>query len=333
MRYRWIDHAKTLAILLVVLGHVWRGVSDSGLMTDARLFAAVDTAIYYFHMPFFFMLSGFLFPKALQKPWTAFVTRQAETIIWPYVLWSLILMGTKAALGGSVNHPVSVTDIVSIPWEPFSIFWFLYVLFVIQMVAKAVIGHGSRKRDILLVTCAAAAFALHFLGLKDFGAVISGSSLFFLYFAMGYLIRKYRHADALQAFGNYASLSAVLWVCTALGLLWAGVSYESFAGRVAALLFCLYGISISVKTAHTRLGRSAVIPFVSSATLAIYCSHLIFTAGTRVLLTQLGVSSLWLHVLGGTFAGMAFPLLGYFIALRLGIARWAGLGRGRFTGD
>ena len=46
-RINWIDFAKGVAIILVVLGHV---------NTPSRL----QDFIYMFHMPFFFMTAGFL---------------------------------------------------------------------------------------------------------------------------------------------------------------------------------------------------------------------------------------------------------------------------------
>ena len=50
------------AILLVVLGHVWRGLAFGGLVPEG-LFEAVDMRLYAFHMPVFFAASGFFLAR------------------------------------------------------------------------------------------------------------------------------------------------------------------------------------------------------------------------------------------------------------------------------
>lgn len=67
MRIDALDTAKGLGILLVVFGHAWRGNYAAGLGISDPVFESVDRAIYSFHMPLFFFLSGLLFWETLQK--------------------------------------------------------------------------------------------------------------------------------------------------------------------------------------------------------------------------------------------------------------------------
>ena len=57
----WVDYAKAIGIILVVYGHVARGVFNAGLPMDEGEFVLVDSIIYSFHMPLFFFLSGLFF--------------------------------------------------------------------------------------------------------------------------------------------------------------------------------------------------------------------------------------------------------------------------------
>ena len=57
----WVDYAKAIGIILVVYGHVARGVFNAGLPMDEARFVLVDSIIYSFHMPLFFFLSGLFF--------------------------------------------------------------------------------------------------------------------------------------------------------------------------------------------------------------------------------------------------------------------------------
>ncbi|WP_404882635.1 acyltransferase family protein [Lacticaseibacillus paracasei] len=65
MRIKWVDRAKGLAIVLVVLGHVILGLIRSNQYTDFdnNCMRYVIEAIYAFHMPVFFALSGMFFKR------------------------------------------------------------------------------------------------------------------------------------------------------------------------------------------------------------------------------------------------------------------------------
>lgn len=55
VRYNWIDWSKSIAIFLVIWGHV-------------PMQSETHTIIYSFHMPLFFLISGYLYnPKGTIK--------------------------------------------------------------------------------------------------------------------------------------------------------------------------------------------------------------------------------------------------------------------------
>lgn len=74
-RLDFIDVAKGLAILLVLLGHL--------LSNDLLL----KKAIYAFHMPIFFIMAGFFIPD---KPFKVFVYRRTSTLIAPYLIFAML---------------------------------------------------------------------------------------------------------------------------------------------------------------------------------------------------------------------------------------------------
>jgi len=51
--YSWVEYAKGIGIILVVYGHVARGVFNAGMSWDVELFKLIDSIIYSFHMPLF----------------------------------------------------------------------------------------------------------------------------------------------------------------------------------------------------------------------------------------------------------------------------------------
>ena len=96
-RLAYIDIAKGILIILVVIGHTIKG---SVFVTKAMI-----QIINAFHMPAFFIISGFLANEAKlidQKFW-GYVKKRAIRLLIPYVvfevlggLWQMLIMGSHA---------------------------------------------------------------------------------------------------------------------------------------------------------------------------------------------------------------------------------------------
>ena len=94
-RINWIDWAKVIAIFFVVFGHTPQERGDF-----------LITYICTFHMPFFFMLSGFLSKGStdtesnLRKHW--------HTLIIPYFFYNLIfpVPFPRSLIGGCRSSPL-----------------------------------------------------------------------------------------------------------------------------------------------------------------------------------------------------------------------------------
>lgn len=87
-RITWVDIAKALGIIAVVFGHA----IDSE--RDIRSFDLVYDAIYWWHMPLFFIIGGF-FLKPLSHNWEAirhFWTRRCKPLVVSYFLMGSILI-------------------------------------------------------------------------------------------------------------------------------------------------------------------------------------------------------------------------------------------------
>ncbi len=47
-RNEWVDYAKGFGIVLVVYGHISRGLYNSGIISDTKWFHFIDSLIYSF---------------------------------------------------------------------------------------------------------------------------------------------------------------------------------------------------------------------------------------------------------------------------------------------
>ncbi|QGP78568.1 acyltransferase family protein [Sphingobium sp. CAP-1] len=126
-RLDWVDVARGIGILAVVIGHVW----TRGPLRDA---------MYAFHMPLFFLLSGMLSrPHAVG----AFTRRQLLSQMRPYAAFLALLIVADQIIERLKGHlPIFHTwpeDLVPIVlggfWlrGPFTIFWFVPCLMMARI--------------------------------------------------------------------------------------------------------------------------------------------------------------------------------------------------------
>src|ERR1051325_2370139 len=128
-RNLWVDYAKAIGIVLVVYGHVVRGLLNAGILQDAEFHGLVDSVIYSFHMPLFFFLSGLFFYSSFVKRGTGgLLVNKIDTIVYPFLVWSLLQGSVEALMSRYTNGGVSFSEVLTV-WEPRQQFWFLYALF------------------------------------------------------------------------------------------------------------------------------------------------------------------------------------------------------------
>src|SRR3954465_6338078 len=88
-----IDYAKGVGILLVVAGHVWRGLdSRISLPPFLKTDGPVDRWVYGFHMPLFFVVSGLFLFRSAGKPAREYVVDKLSTLLWPLLVWTAIYL-------------------------------------------------------------------------------------------------------------------------------------------------------------------------------------------------------------------------------------------------
>jgi len=121
-----IDVARGIAILLVVLGH------NSALAGAAPGF--VD-ALFLFHVPLFFLLSGLVQPS---HPMNVAVTRLARGLLLPLLVAAVSVGALKLMTrGGSVEHLLAGIAWATGQTLPWSHLWFLPALFLTLLTTQA----------------------------------------------------------------------------------------------------------------------------------------------------------------------------------------------------
>lgn len=315
-----MDAARGLGIVLVVFGHVERGLNSAGMVPGGSVLFPIDYLLYTFHMPLFFFLAGINAVHSRRRGPGDFLGGKLWTVAYPYFLWSLIQGSAQTLMGGAINHAVSWPDLLAIPWRPISPFWFLYALFVCHVLMTAL---PQNRRWFALFT--AGFYALGFL--HALGIVSTGFHFFFFY-GLGVLA-----APSIQPWLENRRPSwwhlALLWLLFAISAGWAyraGFAEASPATLPASLL----GLAGTVALARRLRGRAGqVIEALGIMSLSIFVMHILAASGTRIILLGLGVIP-WVpfYLIVGTVVGVGLPVAAHLILQRwkllapLGLAAW-----------
>lgn len=133
-RIHWIDTCKAYGMALVFYGHLW--VSEAFPNTEVLL---QNKLIYSFHMPLFFILSGF-FSKPNPQDFGGFVKIRFFTRIVPFIAFNLLLILFQVPLN-IVNHTFSLkvflgqlTTLIRGQTELNVVTWFLICLFTTELI-------------------------------------------------------------------------------------------------------------------------------------------------------------------------------------------------------
>ncbi|TCM75877.1 fucose 4-O-acetylase-like acetyltransferase [Rhodovulum steppense] len=310
-RLAWIDSTKGVAIVLVVFGHAWRGCHDAGLFAGMPpgFFEAVDTRIYAFHMPLFFLISGlFLLPSLAHRGPATFLKDRLARLFYPMLLWTYVFAGSKLLAGQFANHPLALSDFPLLPipgqWQ----YWFLWALLLMHVGVLLLrpILLSERFGRAALWGLLAASLALQAAPLPP--SLIfwtSNAPAFLPYLVMGMLLgehgglRKAGPAAGMAATGIFVLVLAFMPALNAVGL----------PRVVTAALLCLAMLG-SVSWLSGRFSAlGAGLAALGAASMIIFLSHTLFSASLRIGLLAAGIGDLVLHLVAGSLVGLLLPLL------------------------
>lgn len=96
-RMLWPDVLKSLAVFLVILGHVSSTYDSQGYSSPFALW------IYSFHMPLFMMLSGMFFKYSLKKDFKTLLTDKSRLLLLPLLSWGIMNFIIETFLFTDIN--------------------------------------------------------------------------------------------------------------------------------------------------------------------------------------------------------------------------------------
>ena len=330
-----LDIARGFGILLVVLGHVLDGLIASGFFPVYAQWPSLTVyVIYLFHMPLFFVISGYL-ASGRHRPAGVTIKRLIPTIVYPYFLWSVLEGLMLIYLTRYTNNHVSFSILYRIPWVPIVPYWFLYALFCCHLLYLVVRRFPHRVQ-------LAIAVALFFLPVFSQGLIIWAHLIIFpetvrgfLYFIIGVI-----SVAQVKQFGRWTAITT-----TVLFILFATIFYQSqlegVLGMVAQLPAAFAGIAATLAWSSMLASRgdwiARVLAFWGRYSMSIYVMHIFITAASRIALQRLGLTKWYLagpgagalavfvELAAATILGVLVPLAVNRIISQLNLDKWLGL--------
>lgn len=273
-RARWMDLLRGSAILLVVLSHA--SAVLGGVVGAPAWVETVDLFFAPYRMPALMVLSGMLLPRAFAKPLPAYYLGKARTLLWPYVVWVVVL----AAVGGA---PGPLLDPRT--WYATSYLWFIFYLLVYFTVAPVL-----RRAPRWLVAVVAVGLVVVSTPLD---AASDGRTKALLYlgafFLLGYLLARLPRLLGVVTSARWRPLLLALALVPGIAAVATGRFEHEALWALASGLGVLGAVALTTATVGRRtrgvetLGRNSVVVYVTHFPLLLVLAAVLERAGVDAL--------------------------------------------------
>ena len=279
-RIDWVDYAKGICIILVVMMHSTLGVEAATGQTG-WLHAVVEFAL-PFRVPAFFLISGLFLAHTIDRDWRVYLDRKVLHFVYFYLLWMTIQFvfkapGIAATSGVSEVARLYLMSLI----DPFGTLWFIYLLPIFFVVTKL-----ARRVPVAVVWLIGA--ALEIAPIATGWTAIDEFAARFVYFYTGYIAARYVFALAARAQTRPALTFAMLalWGLATAALVHAGYATLPFASLALGLI----GAAAVVAAAALMAMHDAFQPlrYCGRNSIVIYLAFFLPMAATRTVLLKTG---------------------------------------------
>lgn len=281
--FKDMDIARGIGIFLVVLGHSF----PDGKFNNNPIYIYIFKLIYSFHMPLFFMISGFFAYKVYKisslSEYREFVANKFSRLMIPYFSIAILAIPIKLFMNKYAVRPVQIQslfiDMIFYPLNiPIQYFWFIYVLFFIFAVAP--LFNKIPIKMILLIT-----LVLNLFPIKQI-------QIFYVYGIIHYLFYFYLGIYFYTVYGKYNSFKyknivvmVSLFLLILLNFVEPTKQMYNFHRLATSLIGSALFINLAYLIVNNKIGE--MFKFIGKYSYDIYLFSWFFQTGVRVILFQI----------------------------------------------
>lgn len=291
-RIIYLDIAKAICIILVVIGHY---IPDN----SPTWYIMLNRMIYTFHMPLFMFVSGYVYIVTKKEiSYWDFLMKKVKRLMIPYFTTSVIVIAIKLLTQDFmfVENPVSLLAFFEILYLPVAgyFLWFIWALwwmFVILPFFKT-----KMSRDVLFLI----SVLLHFMPLEVTELFcLEQFSRMLVYFMFGIFVSENRwiyHFFVNFEWGKFMCATFLFISLETIYLLNLGESTDILLKNILSFIGIWFIIEVSkcISLKWNSLNKNNWLILVSISSYIIYLFHTTFEGIAKAVLHRLPFNSdLW----------------------------------------
>ncbi|WP_422041038.1 acyltransferase family protein [Roseibium sp.] len=326
-RVDWVDTAKGICIIFVVMMHSVLGVEaaagENGWMHAVVAFAAP------FRMPDFFLISGLFLANVITRDWKLYLDRKVVHFAYFYVLWMTIQFAVKAPVFVGDMGTAGALEFYFLSFvQPFGTLWFIYMLPVFFVVCK--LAHDYRVPWQLMLGIGA---LLQIAPIHTGLLLVDEFASRFVYFYAGYIFAPqiFQLADWARERIGVSAAYLIGWGVVNGGLVYLGWAHLPLIAL--ALGAAGAGAIILTSALIVKMGRLTFLRHFGENSIVIYLAFFFPMGVTRVILLKLGILDIGTASLLVTIIACVSPMILYWMIRKTNLGwflfkrpEWAYLG-------
>lgn len=312
-RIDWVDTAKGICIVLVVMLHSVAGVEKAADQTGWM--SAIVAFATPFRIPAFFLISGLFLNRVIARDWRLYLDRKLVFFAYFYCLWVTIQFAVKSPVFAQEIGWGGTLELYLMSFiQPFGALWFIYMLPIFFIVTKLL--HDNAVPWLLVLV---GAVALQVAPIHTGILLIDEFASRFVFFYAGYLFSRkvFLLADWARARSTMSLGLLAAWVLANGGVVylgWSALPVVSLALGAAGAVAVVFASILIVSW-----GRLDVLRGFGENSIIIYLAFFFPMAVTRVILLELGVFSIGITSLIVTIAAVIGPMILWWMIQKTGI--------------
>lgn len=306
----WVDNVKVIACVLVVLGHFFPSLIEADILSNYVVLQWFKQTVYYFHVPLFFVCSGYLYQKyskiETRESWKRHVIKKLLALGIPYVTFSIITWILKSIFSSSVNNVMGVGMFEMLFFKPTAPYWYLYALFLIFLTTPT---FNNKYRAILGLGVALMFKTLKMLGVGNGVYALSTILENEIWFVFGMWLSVSHFLKASK--NKHCLYGGVL-----LGIVFLIVSIGIFDKKIdvrglSFFMGCMACAAVTMLIAYNFKDntQNRLFGFMAKYTLPIFLLHTICAAPVRIVMTRIGITNVFLHIVVGGISTFVVPII------------------------
>ncbi len=327
--YKEIDFLKGITIVLVVLGHALAYNTTSHIGEESELRTILYTLIYSFHMPMFFMISGFL--SGITRGKKNVIRNKFVRLMVPYFFVGLCYMPLKMALSAFARFPFDVKQLwkILLGTNPDEGLWFLYVLFACSVLAHFLVT----EKSVLLVAIFSFVISIVAFAFNPHVPYIYETLKYFLFYVLGIYIKQNYEPVLSFTRGMIARCGKIITVAIPM-VLWLGfwalnryVIYGFDITPLTGIFGSAFVYAVAMSVVYTE--KNLLISF-GKASMGIYIFHGMIQVVVRTIFWSKLQLNYFVVVGAKFFIGFIGAYICYLIVKRFKLLSLLVLGENRY---